>query len=323
MASISQHDLDLDGLCKQAFGLSKTLLLKLLAGLFDDHYDPGLASVNFGIQQLVDQKIKHWYPDHVFIVHQDNITRHYHIEVQTTNDSSMVIRMFRYGFEMTFQEAKMSGDFPKRHRLEFPKQIVIFLEENREIKDNLEIELVLPSNQVVPYSVPTFKLWEHDISDLYVRELILLLPFKVFDFRKKIRSLAASSKPKKDDLIADEFDRMLDNIKQVSDILINLQKSNRITIEELNQMIAVLENIVKYLYDKLSSYRNKSIVEEVHAMLTHFIEPALLAKERLKGEIKIARNMLIEGLSPELVIRVTGLSEEEVLKLQAEIAGKI
>lgn len=76
-------------------------------------------------------------------------------------------------------------------------------------------------------------------------------------------------------------------------------------------------------------------------MLTHFFEPELLEKERMKGfiegeqkgeikgeirgeikgeikgKLEVAGKMLTEGLAPELIRKLTGLSEEELLHLQA------
>ena len=73
----------------------------------------------------------------------------------------MVIRMFEYGFKKAKELARYSGDDPEEIVIFIPKQLVIFVEENRNIKDELKMKLVFPDGQEVKYIVPTMKYWEY------------------------------------------------------------------------------------------------------------------------------------------------------------------
>ena len=88
----------------------------------------------------------------------------YHIEFQTLNDLSMAIRMFRYGFEKAEEVSNVGSQ--DEIRLEFPRQLVIFLEENENIKDQLAFILGLPDGQDIRYTVPVMKYWRYTAEDL-------------------------------------------------------------------------------------------------------------------------------------------------------------
>ena len=103
--------------------------------------------------------------------------------------------MFRYGFEKSLEFLNVVEEKP-HIRLEFPKQLVIFLEENKAIGPFLEMDLVLPNDDTITYQVPVLKLWEYDLNNLKNRNLYLLVPFKIFDFRKDIESIVSGSRPK-------------------------------------------------------------------------------------------------------------------------------
>lgn len=66
----------------------------------------------------------------------------YHVEFQTLNDQSMVIRMSSYGFAKALEVADFMNNDKQSHQIiEFPKQLVNFLEENENIGEELSLLL--------------------------------------------------------------------------------------------------------------------------------------------------------------------------------------
>lgn len=64
--------------------------------------------------------------------------------------------------------------------------------------------------------------------------------------------------------------------------------------------------------------------EEVQSMLIRALErekKEIFRKGKLEGKIEAAKNLLAEGLSIEFIARVTGLSKDEILKIQASLGG--
>lgn len=62
----------------------------------------------------------------------------YHIECQSTDDTTMVIRMIGYDFAIGIEHAEKQG---RRYRIEFPKSCVLFLRSSGNTSDYLEEEL--------------------------------------------------------------------------------------------------------------------------------------------------------------------------------------
>ncbi|MBW6411565.1 hypothetical protein [Clostridium weizhouense] len=107
----------------------------------------------------------------------------YHLEFQTKNDSTMVIRMFEYGFKKGKEQAGNRDDFKTIY---FPKQKVIFIERNNNIKGDIKLKIVLSDKQSFIYSVPVMKYWEYTDKELIENKMYPLLPLQLFNLRKEL-----------------------------------------------------------------------------------------------------------------------------------------
>jgi hypothetical protein len=161
------------------------------------------------------------------------------------------------------------------------------------------------------------------------RNLYLFVPFKVFDFRKRIRGIESGGKSEteKKRLISGEFDKIIETIKNIAGIIKELYVSNEINTHDLEQMLLILNNITEYLYEKYSQYREKTLKEEIGEMVTRFFDPVVLERERMEGKIegKIddARKMLAEGIAIPLIVRITELPEEKIFELKKDLEDLI
>ena len=73
-------------------------------------------------------------------------SNHYHIEIQTLNDDRMVIRMLEYGISKSQRNSQISGQ-PEETIFYIPRQLVIFIEQNPDIKDKLRLQLIFPMDR--------------------------------------------------------------------------------------------------------------------------------------------------------------------------------
>ncbi len=150
--NIALEKIKLDQMMKVLFKLSKKVMVNLLNALFNEDYDCNEVSIEYSNSEFVDDDFDRICGDIFITVRTKNKSFSYHIEFQTLNDNSMAIRMFRYGFEKAVEKA---GDENNEETiLYYPKQLVIFLEENRNIKDELYFKLRLPDDQEIRFSVP-------------------------------------------------------------------------------------------------------------------------------------------------------------------------
>jgi hypothetical protein len=238
----------------------------------------------------------------------------YHVEFQTLNDQSMVIRMFRYGFEKALELAEGSADngLPL---LAFPRQIVIFLEENEAIGEELAFRMRLPDGTETVYTVPVLRYWTLSPRDLQERRLFALLPLQVFGSRKNMRLIAASTRTddEKRQLFTREFARLKETIGETLDVIRDLHQQRLLPTSDMDRILQVLGNILNYLYRHYGEY--KQTEEEVRRMFKTYI-PEAMKKGEKKAKIKVARNLLKMGLDVGMIAKATELTPEEVTSLQ-------
>ncbi|MGL5085154.1 MAG: hypothetical protein ACRC68_05470, partial [Clostridium sp.] len=118
------------------------------------------------------------------ILNKDRNKVSYHIEFQTKNDNTMVVRMFEYGFKKGKEQLKDNKN--EIRTIYFPKQKVIFFEENKNIKDTLNLKIVFPNNQEVDYVVDVMKYWEYTDEMLREKKMYPLIPLQLFSLRKEL-----------------------------------------------------------------------------------------------------------------------------------------
>lgn len=106
----------------------------------------------------------------------------YHIECQSTDDMTMVIRMIEYDFAIGIEHAEKQG---RRYRIEFPKSCVLFLRSSENTPDYLETDVVFPDGNTYLYSIPAIKMTDYTKDSIFEKNLLMLLPFYIMRYEKK------------------------------------------------------------------------------------------------------------------------------------------
>lgn len=322
-----KEKLKLDQMMRVLFRLSKRQTVQLINGLFGESFaSADVKAIYYGNAEFISDEYERIVGDLFMKLDTRRGSVHYHVEFQTLNDQSMVIRMFRYGFEKALELA--AGDAEDGVPLViFPKQIVIFLEENEAIGDELLFRMRMPDGGETVYKVPVLRYWTLTPRDLQERQLSALLPLQVFSSRKNMRLIAASrrSDDEKRRLFAREFERLKATIKMTLDVIRELRLQRQLRLGDMDKILQVLDSIVNYLY---RNYSDNQQTEEVSRMIKTFIDPEVLKKGRKEGleegmqkgmqkgmqegKIAVARNLLKLGVDIGTISEATGLAPEEV-----------
>ncbi len=109
----------------------------------------------------------------------------YHIECQSTWDSTMEIRMVEYDFAIGL------GNIRKEHgiyRLYFPSSCVLYLR-GKSDKDHLVVELVMPDGRRIEYRVPVVYVEEYPREEIFQKYLFFLLPYYSMRYERKRKEL--------------------------------------------------------------------------------------------------------------------------------------
>lgn len=323
-----ENRVKLDEVLKSLFNVSKKVLIEMMNSLFHENYDIDSTEITFENNEFVTDDYDIIRGDLFLKISNDNKPYHYHIELQTNNDKTMVIRMFEYGFKKAKELSRCESDNDSSDHetiIYIPKQLVMFIEENRNIKDELRMKLVFPDGQIVNYKVPVLKCWEYDDKRFIEEKMYPLLPLQIFKLRYDMESIKRRSNGDKNKL-----NEAILNAKELAQIVANESKflydEKKIDGEDLHKILLAIGNLFEYLNDKYGD--DKKLNEEVMKMTKTLYDPEVekrgIEKGIEKGEekkaIETARIAIKKGLNDDLISELTGLSFEEINSIRQSVS---
>ena len=227
--------------------------------IFDDVFRTMVEKMTYLVVPLINEVFHTSYPEDVKIVHLRNehqledgelITdarfligdKVYHIECQSTDDTTMAIRMFEYDFAIAMESRWRAG---RKFYVEFPRSCVIYLRSTKNTPDVEEVEIKLPDGQVCEYRVPTVKVERYTKEKIFEKNLLMLLPFYVIRYEKA------------GDTIGEDSEKLQGLLKEYENIRINLEKELSIAgrselYTDLNKLIV---RISDYIFRKEEKVR--------------------------------------------------------------------
>lgn len=105
----------------------------------------------------------------------------YHIEVQSTPDTSMVQRIYEYDSAIAYEYRNMSG---ARLTVKFPRSAVVFLRHTKNTPDSLEIVVEMEEGSIIQ-KIPVMKLQNYTLDEILEKNLLILIPFHIFVYENK------------------------------------------------------------------------------------------------------------------------------------------
>lgn len=306
----------LDEILKSLFSTSNKVLINLLNGIFDENFNENEVNISVSNNEFIKNNFDVIIGDKFFEISNSNNKKiYYHLEFQTKNDNTMVVRMFEYGFNKATENATLNSKNGIKS-IYFPKQKVIFFEENKNINDSLDLNIVFPDNQVIFYSVGIIKYWEFTDEDLINKKMYPLIPLQLFKLRKELHKAQSKNdikKIKKMSYIARNLAQKLANESKY------LFDNNEILGNDFHTMLLAINNLIEYLN---RNYLNDDRLEkEVNIMTKTLYDPEVEKRGIEQGKniekIENAKNLL-DILDDETISQRLKLDKDIVAKLRAE-----
>lgn len=136
----------------------------------------------------------------------------YHIECQSTDDTTMAIRMIEYDFSIAVENAHKQG---RRYRMDFPRSCVLYLRSGNNTPDFLGVEMALADGNIVLYQISTIKLETYTKDSIFEKNLLMLLPFYIMRYEKDIHEM--SENPELFQCLLNEYEEIRINlVKELS-----------------------------------------------------------------------------------------------------------
>ena len=200
----------------------------------------------------------------------------YHIECQSTDDTTMAIRMIEYDFAIAVENAEKQG---RRYRIEFPRSCVLFLRSSGNTPDYLEADVIFPDGKTHVYSISAIKMADYTKDHIFEKNLLMLLPFYIMRYEKKKHDMRKNLELLQ--ILLDEYD----------EIRINLEKELTETgkAELYTNLTKLIVKIADHIFEKEEDIR-KGIGDVMGGKVLE------LESERLKAEGEARLGDLINRL---------------------------
>lgn len=318
---MEKEKVKLDEVLKFLFSTSSKVLVQLLNGIFEEDFNIDEVELTVSNNEFVEDDLGILRGDMFFdLLNKNRDKVSYHIEFQTKNDSTMIVRMFEYGLKKGKEQLNISKGFDDIKTIYFPKQKVIFFEKNKNIEDTLKLKLVFPDEQEIIYTVQVMKYWEYSDEQLREKKMYPLMPLQLFNLRKELENAH-----KRNDIIK------IKELSNVAKILANklakesakLFEENEILGEDFHKMLLAIQNLIEYLN---RNYMNDDNIEdEVNKMTKTLYDPEVekrgIKKGIEKGIEQAIEKMLIKGMESEMISNILDVDINLVLKIKKTLSN--
>ena len=116
----------------------------------------------------------------------------YHFECQSTSDGNMILRMVEYDFMIALTESRNQLD---KRKIKFPRACIIYLRATKNTLTEEQIEIEMADGQIITYRVPTIRLRDYSIDEIFEKNLLILLNHKETMKIIQLRLLYTTMKP--------------------------------------------------------------------------------------------------------------------------------
>ena len=227
--------------------------------------------------------------------------RIYHIECQSTDDSTMVIRMIEYDFAISLEQVQKENG---RYRMYFPQSCVLYLRGIKK-RDAISVEIVMPNGGTVEYTVPVVQVQEFTCDDMLRKRLLFLLPYHVIKYEQE----------KDLDTDREKWKEFLDECKKIESYLEEnfLEKGN----EKLyRDMVELIIRIADHVFRDNEKVR-KGFGDVMGGKVLELESDKLIQRGIEQGlEQGIEQGIAMERKNTELVRRKAEEAEAEIQRLR-------
>ena len=286
--------------------------------IFDDVFRTMLEKMPQLAVPLINEVFGTSYPEDVKIIQKRNehqtkngriitdshlliANRIYHIECQSTDDSTMVIRMIEYDFAISLEQVQKENG---RYRMYFPQSCVLYLRGIKK-RDTISVELVMPNGDTVEYTVPVVQVQEFTCDDMLRKRLLFLLPYHVIKYEQE----------KDLDTDREKWKEFLDECKKIESYLEEnfLEKGN----EKLyRDMVELIIRIADHVFRDNEKVR-KGFGDVMGGKVLELESDKLIQRGIEQGlEQGIEQGIAMERKNTELVRRKAEEAEAEIQRLR-------
>lgn len=243
--------------------------------------------------------------------------RYFHIECQSTNDGSMVMRMFEYDIQIAMQHADLVSN---QYIIRLPESAVLYLRSTKNTPDMLEIKIEVPGDSC-SYQVPVIKVRDYSIDEIFKKKLYFLIPFHIFCYERNLK------KYEEDETKLEKLEAIFLSIReQLEDLSVSGKLSEyykkaittmaKKVIESLAANYAnVAERIGDVMGGKILEYEAKTILNQGRQEGRQEGRREGRQEGRLENQVIVFHNVLNRGMTFEDAVAISEI-DPDLAKLE-------
>lgn len=286
--------------------------------IFDDVFRTMLEKMPQMAIPLINEVFGTSYPEDIEIIQKRNehqtqngrvitdshlliANRIYHIECQSTDDSTMVIRMIEYDFAISLEQVQKENG---RYRMYFPQSCVLYLRGTKK-RDTISVEIVMPDGNTVEYTVPVVQVQKLTCDDILQKHLLFLLPYHVIKYEQE----------KGLDTDSEKWKELLDEYAKIEKYLEKnfLEKGNE---KAYRDMVELIIRIADYVFRDKENVK-KGFGDVMGGKVLELESDKLIQRGIEQGlEKGIQQGIAMERKNTELARRKVEAAEEEIQRLK-------
>ena len=247
--------------------------------------------------------------------------KRYHVECQSTEDGSMIVRMFEYDTQLALENREVTAGALVVH---FPDSAIVALRHTKNTPEVMTVMIRTPGGEV-SYAVPVLKVRQYTVE----KKLYFLIPFHIFVYEKSFKELEENSE--KLAKLEEEYTAIVNRLEEDRKNG-DLNEYEKVTILEMS------DTVIKHLAAKYEKVR-KGVGESMGGKVLEYEAKDILNRGRAEGrdegrregraegeitgmkkaKMQLAAKLLQAGNSVAYVADLTELPEETVQKLSQAV----
>lgn len=230
--------------------------------------------------------------------------RTYHIECQSTDDGTILVRMFEYDVSIGLEESQYS-DY--NLTVNIPTSGVLFLRKTAKTPMQMSVTINTRSGSI-SYPVDVTNLSDYSLDDLIKKNLLFLFPFYMFNLEDEFSSYetSASSREK----VVDSMNNLLEHVNK-------MYEDRKLSMEHYLLITDMLKKVTDSLTQKYDSVR-KELDNIMGGKILEFKGENLINAGKIDGLLDLVYDgLLAEDVAAEQAEKRYGVKKDDFKKMLA------
>ena len=212
--------------------------------------------------------------------------RLYHIELQSTEDQTMALRMMEYDFAIAVGRAKKTGSI---YEINFPESCVVYLRNNERRAKKHQVKVHFPNGKSMTYESRVINVQDYSADKIFAKKLLLFLPYYIMRYQKQFAQIEKSKEK------TEAFLKEIESIrKRMEKETANRKRAG--IYEDLTELIIDISDYLLINQKKLRKEVHKAMGGEILELRTERVYKKGERAGEKKGRVKELVALVEEGL---------------------------